>query len=469
MKRIRICFFVVVIFCLLIGCESIQQRDRNQKLVWCVAGVWDCQTQEDVASEQEALNQALKESGFTCQVEIKVIPPTHNGFTEEQQEQIEQSDIITMMSQFMYDEESERLGAFLPTIGTAIEDQVFEPLDAWMETESGKELQKLQIFNLIRQSGTVEGVQWLLPTNVRGPRGASLMIQKSLWLKAGFTEDDMVPDFAECDEIFEKLYQANDGQPILHFSAEESTTMINDNDVLVPQFLSDIQEKMEIGEYIAGIGTVIEGDKLYAGNLMETEKVKEIMDAWQRYWEKGYVSLETTRQQALVTMYRTFETEMQEETVDETTYVIPKAKSYIQIMRTVEGDMTRSFVGISAQSDRKELAFDVLACAIQNSIGNVEGKERGKITSLAYSAVFEEDQTWVEHVLNTPMYTEEAHLPVLDVKKVQKLNQVFKKYCTTNQEKTEKLYFSGDTQWLETLNRELKEAGIDQIVKELNK
>lgn len=469
-KKIVIVWLVACFICsLLIGCEQakIKKNDQN-RIIWCVAGVLGYNMDEDVSRQQERLNEVLGEQGFPYQVEIQVIVPTPGGFSKKQLKQIEQSDIITMQNQF-----NEEGNNVLSTLEESIDAGLFVPLDDMMKTESGETLLENQLLGLALKTGQLDNIQWLLPTATPVLKGSSLMIRKDLWEKAGMMQEDAIPAFDKCDDLFEKLYNANDKKPFLHFSAMQSEGMINGTEILQPEFLTEIQNSSAglIDPMTAGTAVMVKnGNDEITENFIKTSEFEEIMDSWIRYMEKGYVSIEPVSE-VPVKMQNSISIEMQQFTIDEQQYVVPKAQNYVCYTSMLTARPIKPFMGICSKSDKKEEAFSVIVNAIKYQINHVVGEEEVKsgYNMCFYSGMSEDMEKEFFEIANvSPKFVSQYPLPTLDIPEIQAVNRVFKKYCIEDGEEVMERYFSKEEDWLGELRDRLENAGIEKILQELN-
>lgn len=470
-RRISIVCLIVCLLCSVVsGCEQtkVKKSDQN-KIIWCVAGVLGFNTNEDVSRHQEKLNEVLAEQGFPYLVEIQVIAPSAGGFSEKQQKQIEQSDIITMQNQL--DEEANNV---LSTLEESIEAGIFEPLGDMIKTESGEALLANQLLGLALKTGQIDNEQWLLPTSVPVLKGSSLMIRKDLWEKAGMTQEDVVPTFDKCDELFEKIYNANNQKPFLYFSAMQNEGRVNGTKIVLPEFLAEIQNSSAdlLDPMTAGTAIMVKnGNDKKVENLIETSEFEEIMDAWTRYMEKGYVSVESVLE-APVKMYNSLSIEMHQFTIGAEEYVVPKAQNYVCYSTLLSARPMKPFVGISSKSDKREEALSVIAKAIEYQIDysvNEEGEKSGYNLCFCSHMSPEMEKKSLEIANVSPEFVSQYALLTLDMPEIQDVNKVFKKYCFEDEEDVKECYFSEENNdWLEQLRERLEKVGIKKILQELN-
>lgn len=462
MKRILAIAITIISICsMIVGCTK--QKEPSNQLVWCIAGVLGYQSEADVEVYQELANKMLQEQGMDYNIKMQVIAPNYGGFTKEQKKQIEESDIITIQSQL-----NESGNYFLPTIKECIES--FEPLDAYMASEQGKRLMEDELFAMALEEGKLEETQWLLPTEGPGVLGSSLMIDQNLWKKAGMTNQDAAPVFEECDDLFAKLYEANGKKPFLKFSAMETESDVNGMPIVLPEFLSEIRDNTagSFEPMTTGIVVVRENGNDHKVELMlETEKFEQIMNAWKRYMEKGYVTLEPTAN-TLVSMRNKNEIEIEYFNDGERNYVVPMAEKYIQYTAMITANPTTPLVGISAKSDKKDIAFDVLSLAIQNRIFD-------DIDTYGFNLCFrsdlnaEQEEQLITILRDAPKYVAHHPLPYLDMPEIAAVNAVFARYCEADAAYVKEIYFADDGDlWLEQLKERLERAGINRILEEIN-
>lgn len=466
MKRKRIlatAIMIISICSMLAGCKK--EKEPDNQLIWCVAGVLGYQSEADVGIYQERINTMLQEQGMDYNVKMQVIAPNYGGFTEEQKQQIAESDIITMQSQI-----NEQGQYFLPTIKESIEQGVFAPLDEYMASEQGKKIMENQLFAMALEQGKLGQTQWLLPTDIPVIIGSSLMIDQVLWEKAGMTNQDKVPAFEACDELFAKLYEANGKKPILKFSAAKTESETSGMPIILPEFLLEIQNNSleNIDGIIAGIVKVREmGNDNGAEKLLETAAFERIMNAWNRYMEKGYVTLEPSFDE-LVTMQNSFIIEMEYFNDGERNYVIPMSESYIQYTAMITANPTKPLIGISKSSDKKDIAFEVLSYVIGNRICddiNCDGY------SLCFRSRLDEKQEkdTIAILKDSAKFIESRAISYTNTPEIEAINTVFENYCKEDITSVKEIYFGKDEDlWMKQLTEQLEKAGIDRIVEKIN-
>lgn len=170
----------------------------------------------------------------------------------------------------------------------------------------------------------------------------------------------------KCDELFEKLYLANEKQPFLTLSNRTSDYGINGIEAKLPLYIEQVLSYSGSTYYSDGLGIgslKSEGNDLDTRNLLRTQYFEDVMKAWKRYSEKGYVN-ENMDEKALVELCNSYTPEIIFENA-EGDYVIPMSRHYVLNMyKPLSG--VKPFSGIGSGSTRQELAFEALTDFVED-------------------------------------------------------------------------------------------------------
>lgn len=451
------------------GCTEkiVKEDESNIELVWCVAGVMGYASEKELMQYEQSINDYLSDEGEKYHVKFEIVLSKEGKFSKKQKEQIRKSDIISIQNQL-----STNQNTVLNTLGECVQDGIFEPIETFMETERGKKIREKMLTDITMKSGEWDGKQYLLPTRLQRMVGSTVMIEKNLFEKVGMSPNEEVPDFTECDELFEMLFSANKKKPFLVFSGERTETAINGTEIILPKFIEEIQNNCGSVYYpmTAGTGVLIEnGNDEKVENLLQTEYFGKVMDAWKRYMDKGYVSTDV-KEQPLVKMTNSYTPEVEYLKVEERIYVIPKAKKYVQYINLPTVCPLQPMTGIGSQSNNKEDAFKMISRAVLDE--KIQKIFAEKSSFSGYSLVFqsgmsvEAENRYKKMSKEIPTFILEFSTQTLTGSKIEKVNEVFIEYCNRDVKET---YFLNDEKiWQQELNGKLEKAGIEEIIREIN-
>lgn len=322
----------------------------------------------------------------------------------------------------------------------------------------------------------------MLPTSLQSVMGSSLKLEESLYQKLGV---ESVPDFTKCDELFAKIYEINDNRPFLTLSAFEKQGGVNGISVVLPEYLEEIfsysgsvfqHDSLGVGSWKA------EGSSLDTRNLFETGYVTEVLCAWNRYREKGYVNAKMDTI-PLVRICDSYVPEVFYMSNEEQRWVIPKSENYILNM-TDDLDELYPFFGMGSESEQKEAAFTAMADFIAERELNEAIQEIGQGEASRFvfcPELSEERKTQYKQLLETaPRFRMESSFDTFEIPEIERINQVYAEYAVKPGESAEmdvmQQYFSKDgvvseesiREQVQVWNEKLKNAGMDTLIEQIS-
>lgn len=322
----------------------------------------------------------------------------------------------------------------------------------------------------------------MLPTSLQSVMGSSLKLEESLYQKLGV---ESVPDFTKCDELFAKIYEINDNQPFLTLSAFEKQGGVNGISVVLPEYLEEIfsysgsvfqHDSLGVGSWKA------EGSSLDTRNLFETGYVTEVLCAWNRYREKGYVNAKMDTI-PLVRICDSYVPEVFYMSNEEQRWVVPKSENYVLNM-TDDLDGLLPFFGMGSESEQKEAAFTAMADFIAERELNEAIQEIGQGEAsrfVFYPELSEEGKMQYRQLLETaPRFRMEPSFDTFEIPEIERINQVYAKYAVKEDESAEmdvmQQYFSKDgvvseesiREQVQVWNEKLKNAGMDTLIEQIS-
>lgn len=456
----------------LAGCRGKEETGRTseaERLTWCVAGVLGYDTDEVLSDKwQEEINQQFAEKGMDVQVEFQVITSTEGEFSEKQKDIIADSDLITIQNQMQTGEDAQEV--FKPTVEECVKEQLLEPLDEFLGTGEGADIKEKMLTLETLEAGRWDDTQWVLPTSLVRILGPSLGIEKKLFEKADLSMEEAVPDFTKCDDMFAKLYEANGNRPFMSLNMEMTEKGINRTSIRLPYFVSEVLENSphQYMEMAPGVGALVQKrcDK-EAEVLIGTDYLQECFHAWKRYAEKGYITTDRLAP-PLVWMEYSYQPEARIQNTDSLTYVIPKSDLYVEYIDRPSSRPIQAFVGIGANSKKKEQAFQVLSkMIIEEAFQKIfkEIAEEGRYSLVFQSELSEEgEETYKEISAVAPHFVCEYMIPTIRIPELETVNELLEAYCqegSINVDSAAKI-------WSQKLIEELDEAGIGQVVSKIN-
>lgn len=479
-KRIGLLLIMVLLGTLLMsGCQG---KKDEKMLTWGIAGVWGYDSDESISKEQEdILNQMLKEKGKDYQIHFRVFSFDGKMLSEEDEEALQKCDLITMANQFSYSNNVE----FYPTLVDYVKREMFEPLDSYMQMESGKAIKEAMLIEESMVSGRVGNQQWFLPTRLPALTGNTIMIQKAFYENSGLAVD-VATDFTECDELFAQIYELNGEQPFLTLSDRKVEFGLNGVPGVLPEYMSEIlaENRAEFMEQAAGVGSLrSQGSDTDTRNLLKTEFVKKAMNAWKRYMDKGYVNPNMDTE-PLVKMGISYEPGVVYFNTGKEDYAVLRARNY---MMSVEKQPASAnpFVGIGAKSGNKERAFQALADMITDVELQeiIQGINADSTELLVFGTGLTKEETalYCEEAAKAVRCIQESITNSFDIPEIKAVNEVFAEYTSEPGSNPVKnvldVYFSRNgevteesiSEALDAWNRKLDNAGIEKIVNEIQK
>lgn len=489
-KRRKLCGGLCLMALVLgMGCSS-QNNDSKPEITkqehtikWCIAGLnVEGFTEEGVITKEieENFNDTLKKNKKEYQVEFEVVPGNNGTFTEEQEQAMQKCDIITMENQVILPEDYSV--QMYPTLIDYMKEGLFAPLDDFMETDDGQRIKQKMLSEMTLESGKWNERQMLLPTALTPAIGSSLLIEKGLFEKMGWKESDEFPDFTKCDEIFQKIYEQLGETPFLTFSDEKRGSGVNGNIYDIPQFLEEIQNNYGIYQVNdAGIGAAISsGTDLDTSNILSADYMESVLNAWNRYIEKGYVNTDTS-EQPLVQMAGNY-FGVDESEISGKVYLSVRPQEYALHITKQQGIPLDPFTGISSKSENKDLAFEVLADMITDETLHKALKEVSpdQTVSLVFETGYdeEEEERYKEIIKTAPTFEIAHQVKQINTPEVQAVRKVFLDYCKETDQATANplmRYFSENGEvtsesikkGLDAWNQKLEKAGMSNVLEQI--
>lgn len=477
---------IATVFCFM------NKSEKSEVLNWGIVGLSGYESNEAVLKEQEEiLNRLLKEKGMNYQIQFKVFS-FYNGedLSEEVEKQVESCDLITMRNQFYFkslkdSETGENKVEFYSTLVDCVEKGLFEPLDSYMQTDVGEKIKEEIHIEESLLSGQVSGQQWFLPTKFPVLTGDSIMIQKEFY-ESNQLQVDASVNFAECDELFAKIYELNGENPFLRLSDQRVDYKINGIEVIIPEYLCSVLD-MSTAKFqgcLLGIGSEkSSGTDMIVENLLESEYIKELLYAWKRYDEKGYI-LSDEDAKPLVASEVSYGPEMESAILyDDTEYIILKASEYILNIEKQPATIN-PFVGIGAESNQKKSAFQALSDLITDADLNkvMQNMTAQGMEPLVYQTGFtkEQEEAYFEVAENAEIFVQSGTFTTFDIPEIGAVNEVYTQYTDKAKDlgaSVLNVYFSENGQVteesiekaLDEWNKKLENAGIGKIIDEINR
>lgn len=484
MKKRKIVQAFIVAFgitLLLGGCKKSEKKISQSKVIdWAIAGLWGFENEDSISEEKVTeLNQLLAEKGKDYQIKFHVVVFEEGQLSEKSEEILRKCDLITIKDQMVITNKVK----YYPTLLECEDKNMFEPLDQYMQTEDGMKIKEKMLTDLTLESGYWDGKQWMLPTELPALVGSSLMINKRLYEMSG-VESDMVPDFTKCDDLFAKLFEANGKVPFLVLSDRKVSNEINYIPADMPAYLKYMLRGGDslYQEDVLGTGSLmVSGSDLDTKNLLKEPYFEEYLNAWRRYIEKGYVSTDMDAN-TLVEMCGSYEPEMIDWDTHNEKWVIPKSENYILHLQK-QPAVSSPCVGISAESKKKELAFEVLTDMITDKELNEAVKDfREELPSgfVFYNELSEEgEKEYLKLIESVPRFVQESSFETFHIPEMVELNKVYAEYSTEEDDdgaqKVLERHFSKDGKvteesihaGIQQLNEKLDAAGMERLIEAL--
>lgn len=482
----------MVLVIIVIGFIFLNKPEEPVILKWGIAGLDGYDADENALKKQEeVLNQLLREKGRNYQIQFKVFSFDKEEYLSESDEkEVASCDLITMRNQFYFKTAQESASMedkveFYSTLANYVEKGMFEPLDAYMQTDAGEKIkQKMQIDKILL-SGQLDEKQWFLPTGLPVLTGNSIMIQREFYESHQLQVDTSL-DFTECDELFATIYERNGREPFLRLSDQKIEYKINGIEVTMPEYLSSVLD-MSTAKFqgcLLGIGSrkSTETD-MNVENLLESEYVKEFVCAWKRYDEKGYI-LSDMDENPLVAPAVSYGPELgYAMPYDKTEYVVLKASEYVLNIEKQPASID-PFVGIGDESNQKESAFQALSDLITDADLNdiMQNMTTQGMQPLVYQTELtkEKEEAYYKAAENAEVFIQGGIFATFDIPEIDAVNEVYAQYTdkaidfgssvlttyfSDNGNVTEESIEKALDEW----NEKLENAGIEKIVEEINR
>lgn len=482
MKKIVLLLVCVM---MLSGCgisesEGGRAGSASKVLNWTIAGVWGFDTEDSIPEEKiSELNQLLAEKGEDCQIRFQFVTFPEGQITEEAEELLRKSDLITIANPFTFTDGAK----FYKTVRECVEKDLFEPLDAYLSTEDGGKIKESMLTELTLENGQREGKQWVLPTELPMMTGSSLRMKEGFYKMSGVGENP-IPDFTRCDEVFEKIYLANGKQPFLVFSDRKTECSVNDIPSKMPYYLTEMLSGSFCGSQVLGAGALTSaGNDQDTRNLLEEPYFEEYLNAWRRYTEKGYVNPDMDAE-VVVEIAGSYRPEVFVDELDGGKLVTPKSENYV-LCRDKNFYGSASFNAIGAESEQKDLAFAILTEMITDKELNetIQNFEEDVPSKFVFQTGLSEagEREYQKLITSIPQFTREYTFDTFSVPEIEALNKVYAEYSTElgadRDQKVLERHFSENGKvteqsihaGIQKLNEKLDAAGMETFIEEFRK
>lgn len=232
-----------------------------------------------------------------------------------------------------------------------------------------------------------------IPTSVRTALSNGWWVSESVLTTMGITEADFAGDFWEMDDLFVRIYEANDRKPFLYCNQAPGDPGYSVGRILqdytpsvfsftLPNHFQQIGSCFAI-DYRNGTPKVV--------NYLETEYVRKSQDAMKRYADAGYITTESSKM--LVSYSNIFSNETVYSAEDKT-YYIPNES--LRLSSNIHGG---TLAGVSAATQHSAEALQLLALIGDDGafrelvLFGVEGQDHTRSDSGGFSTVTRDDGT----------------------------------------------------------------------------
>ncbi len=460
-----------------------QMEEEGTVLTWALLNYERVQLSEDVII---AFNEALENTSCGYQVQFAVVTGSNPAVLQAYQKEFaKKADLITCYG----------------VTDDLIEEGAFLPLNDWIDGE-GSFLNDVLVWEKDWLRSSRDGVIYGIPTMTMYARGPAWMVDTKIIEDYGISPSDLNKELWEISDILETVYQKEGQKPFLEYSPSLSSLGTSEEKrIFFPGTLSYLPYYYELLTSTVGIDWRQEGSPIV--NIYESEFMEKTIAAWQDYYQKGYLydrDLVPNKipPLSLSIAYSTIPVKVEGTT---SYYLAPIGNTYL-----CNETLLSPFLAVSSQAPHKDKAFDFIKRVFSDQelynllVFGVEGEnytlEDGVLTkneenpysadTLLYGSEFAPFTLWDNHFYSPTrdgLSVKEAHRQDLeeaiftpyagiewDFSKVenerQATEELLEQYATSF---GRSLKQGTALNQLETFQAELKEAGIDTLLAELNR
>lgn len=452
-------------------------------LKWALLNYERVQLTEEVVL---AFNEALREAGCGYQIQFIVVDGENEAVLQTYREKLAgEADLITSYG----------------VTDQLIDEDVFLPLNDWVENGEGSFLNNVLAWEKEWLRASQNGVMYGIPTMTMYARGPAWMVNQKIIERYGFTEEDFEKEIWELADTFETIYEKEGKNPYMAYSfSVKGLGSTEENMLSFSGTLSYLPNYYELLTSTVGIDWRQEGAPLV--NLYESEFLQKSVEAWQLYYQKGYLYDQNLNEEKVphISPSTSYSTQVVQMEADGS-YVIPIGQTYLS-----NEYLPSSFLAVSKRAPHQAEALAFIQKVFTDQelynllIFGIEGEnytlEDGVLTRnvekpysadyLLYGYEFA-PFTLAENQFLSPardgLTVKEAHRKDLeeaiftpyagikwDFSKVETERQATEALAVKYAEEFGVHMKNGTAlEQLKTFQAELKEAGIDALLAELNR
>lgn len=459
-----------------------QMEGEGTVLTWALLNYERVQLSEDVII---AFNEALEKTGCGYQVQFAVVTGSNPAVLQAYQKEFaKKADLITCYG----------------VTDDLIEEGAFLPLNDWIDGE-GSFLNDVLVWEKDWLRSSRDGVIYGIPTMTMYANAPAWDVNKKVIEDYGISPSDLNKEFWELSDALEIIYQKEGQKTFLAYNPSLlSLSTSEEKRVYFPGTLSYLPYYYELLTSTVGIDWRQKGSPIVS--IYESEFMEKTIAAWQEYYQKGYL-FDRSRNANKVSLinpsisYSTLSIQLK----DTESYILPIGNTYLSSQ-----NIPSSFLAVSSQAPHQDKAFDFIKRVFSDQelynllVFGLEGEnytlEDGTLTQntekpysgeyLLYGHEFSSLGLWENHFLSPArdgLSVKEAHRQdleeaiftpyagiVWDFSKVenerQATEELLEQYATSF---GRSLKQGTALNQLETFQTELKEAGIDTLLAELNR
>ena len=165
------------------------------------------------------------------------------------------------------------------------------PITEYVSGDAQSTLKNAVVHDLLWTRGMVDGEIYGIPTYPTTSGSHGWVVKPEVLTKYGLTEEDFQRNYWEMDEVFAKIYAANDKQPFLH-NEYEGYSRISSAPGVVETLPGTLSRKIENLQQNVGLtfGIDVSSGVPTVVNFLESDTTRLIHEAIIRYKDAGYIT-----------------------------------------------------------------------------------------------------------------------------------------------------------------------------------